>query len=77
MKEWRVIYIEPDISESCTFLTFDEAWSYANVIPEKITYIPYNEWFYIPKKEAVRKLDKETKILISWCKTAKIILIRL
>ena len=72
-----MIYTEPDISESCTFLTFEEAWSYANVIPEKITYIPYNEWFYISKKEAVNKLVDETKILISWCKTAKITLLRL
>lgn len=49
-----------------TFSSFDDAWSYTRIFPEHITYIPYNSWFYVAKKEAQQVLAESNRLRVSW-----------
>ena len=66
MSFWRVIYKEHIIMDTDTFSSFDDAWSYTRVFPESITYIPYNTWFYLAKKEAKKMLVESNRLIVAW-----------
>ena len=66
MSFWRVIYKEHIIMDTDTFSSFDDAWSYTRVFPDSITYIPYNTWFYLAKKEAKKMLVESNRLIVAW-----------
>jgi hypothetical protein len=66
MSLWRVTYKEHITMDTDTFSSFDDAWVYTRIFPEYITYIPYNSWFYIAKKEAQQVLAESNRLRVSW-----------
>jgi hypothetical protein len=77
MSLWRVTYKERIIMDTDTFSSFEDAWSYTRNFPDSITYIPYNTWFYIAKKEAKKLLEESNRLIVAWSpSTAEITITR-
>ena len=66
MSFWRVTYKESIIMDTDTFSTFEDAWCYTRVFPESITYIPYNAWLYIAKKDAKKMFEDSKRLVVAW-----------
>jgi predicted KAP-like P-loop ATPase len=64
--------------DTSTFTSFEDAWSYTRAFPESITYIPYNTWLYVSKKDAARTLEESNRLVVSWSQVhnAEIIITR-
>ena len=66
MSLWRVTYKEDITMDTNTFTSFEDAWSYTREFPESITYIPYNTWMYVTKKDALRRLEESNRLVVTW-----------